>query len=385
MMEVEKTTSDKFYYLHRDYLGSILAITDSSGGIVEQRQFGAWGEVDKYRSGNSEIAFNHDTTLLNRGYTGHEHFMDVGLIHMNGRMYDAKLGRFISPDNYVQEPFNTQSFNRFGYGFNNPLKYIDPSGEFFWFVVAIAATFAVGNVIAHAIRGDIDNFWDALGYFVQGAIAGVAVGVAAIFVSSIPVVGAILKVGAGIKALTTATSIVSGLGHGIFTGDWSRLMNAAEIFIGNFYIDENKPFLVGIWEGVSRHTWQAPQTIIGYSVSQFKNTIGKVDRVDYFGGATFVTNENADKQNGVSIGNYININFRGEVDEGFDKFVLKTRLYQHEYGHYVQSQIFGLSYLFAVGIPSLHSAATSTEEEHHNRWYEKQANKYAANYLREHY
>ncbi len=91
--------------MHRDYLGSILAITDSGGNIVEQRHFGAWGEVDKFISDKSEIAFNHDTTLLNRGYTGHEHFMDVGLIHMNGRMYDAKLGRFISPDNFVQEPF----------------------------------------------------------------------------------------------------------------------------------------------------------------------------------------------------------------------------------------------------------------------------------------
>ena len=67
--------------------------------------------------------------MIGRGYTGHEHFFEVNLIHMNGRMYDANLGRFLSPDNYIQDPFNTQSYNRYGYVLNNPLKYVDPSGE----------------------------------------------------------------------------------------------------------------------------------------------------------------------------------------------------------------------------------------------------------------
>jgi len=110
-----------YHYLHRDYLGSILAITNSSATVLEHHQFGAWGSVDKFKKGSSELDFDSSTTLLNRGYTGHEHFMSVGLIHMNGRMYDAKLGRFLSPDNYVQEPFNTQSFNRYGYVWSNPL------------------------------------------------------------------------------------------------------------------------------------------------------------------------------------------------------------------------------------------------------------------------
>ena len=68
--------------------------------------------------------------MIGRGYTGHEHFFEVNLIHMNGRMYDANLGRFLSPDNYIQDPFNTQHYNRYGYVWNNPLKYVDPSGEF---------------------------------------------------------------------------------------------------------------------------------------------------------------------------------------------------------------------------------------------------------------
>lgn len=48
---------------------------------------------------------------------------------MNGRLYNAKLHRFLQPDNYVQDPSNTQNYNRYGYVLNNPLKYTDPSGE----------------------------------------------------------------------------------------------------------------------------------------------------------------------------------------------------------------------------------------------------------------
>jgi len=128
---IKKTGShpiNEYHYLHRDYQGSILAISDSDGAMVEKRQFGAWGTVDKFWSASGANSFGYDS-ILGRGYTGHEHFSSVGLIHMNGRMYDAKLGRFLSPDNFIQDPYNTQNYNRYGYVLNNPLKYNDPSGE----------------------------------------------------------------------------------------------------------------------------------------------------------------------------------------------------------------------------------------------------------------
>jgi RHS repeat-associated protein len=73
----------------------------------------------------SPFAGSHETE---RGYTGHEHFDTVGLIHMNGRVQDPTLGRFISADPLIQAPFNTQSHNRYSYVWNNPTSYIDPSG-----------------------------------------------------------------------------------------------------------------------------------------------------------------------------------------------------------------------------------------------------------------
>ena len=64
-----------------------------------------------------------------RGFTGHEHYAGLKVINMNGRLYDPVIARFFSPDNFVQAPEFTQSYNRYSYCLNNPLQYTDPSGE----------------------------------------------------------------------------------------------------------------------------------------------------------------------------------------------------------------------------------------------------------------
>jgi hypothetical protein len=56
---------------------------------------------------------------------------------MNARLYDPAVGRFLSPDPYVQSPDFTQNFNRYSYVLNNPLKYTDPDGEIVWFIPVI--------------------------------------------------------------------------------------------------------------------------------------------------------------------------------------------------------------------------------------------------------
>ncbi|OFY55964.1 MAG: hypothetical protein A2W93_05965 [Bacteroidetes bacterium GWF2_43_63] len=60
--------------------------------------------------------------------TGHEHLDKFALINMNGRVYDPIIGRFLSPDPYIQAPYFAQNFDRYSYVWNNPLKYVDPSG-----------------------------------------------------------------------------------------------------------------------------------------------------------------------------------------------------------------------------------------------------------------
>ncbi|AZA99733.1 hypothetical protein EG359_08945 [Chryseobacterium joostei] len=178
--------SEGIHYLHRDYQGTILAISGKDGKAEERRQFDPWGNLTYLEKDGKKIDLKKGAAdlFIERGYTGHEHFMQVGLIHMNGRMYDPKLHTFLSVDNYIQDPFNTQNYNRFGYVLNNPLMYMDPSGEIIWALVIAgaiigAATGAV-SYIGQAIQTG-DWSWgkfgmSILGGAIQGAIMG-AIGV----------------------------------------------------------------------------------------------------------------------------------------------------------------------------------------------------------------
>ena len=109
-------------YLHRDHLGSITAIVDS--GAIEVLSYDVFG---KRRDSSDWIGAAATPTEV-RGYTGHEHLDDVNMIHMNGRIYDSQLGRMASPDPVLQDPMNSQNYNRYSYVINNPLKYTDPTG-----------------------------------------------------------------------------------------------------------------------------------------------------------------------------------------------------------------------------------------------------------------
>lgn len=133
-IEIQRSNgSDSLHYLHRDHLGSVDRITDLNGNIVERNSYDAFG---KRRSGNWQpdyadaLLYNADVRVIDRGFTGHEHLDHVGLIHMNGRVYDPMLGRFLSADPNVQFPDSTQGTNRYTYVNNNPLSYTDPSGFF---------------------------------------------------------------------------------------------------------------------------------------------------------------------------------------------------------------------------------------------------------------
>ena len=127
--------STETLYMHRDALGSIDTVTDGAGKVVDRMGYDAFGQR-RYGSGlpaNYTLLNPSPVTDLfadktNRGFTGHEHIDEIGLIHMNGRVYDPELGRFLSADPFVQAPYNSQSFNRYSYVMNNPLAYTDPSG-----------------------------------------------------------------------------------------------------------------------------------------------------------------------------------------------------------------------------------------------------------------
>ena len=120
-------TDPDIRFLHRDRLGSLATITDEGGQDVQARGFDPFG---KPRDGDwaDRSPPTLGSAITDRGFTEHEHLDESQLIHMNGRVYDYNLGRFLSVDPFIQEPGNSQSLNPYSYIMNNPLAGTDPTG-----------------------------------------------------------------------------------------------------------------------------------------------------------------------------------------------------------------------------------------------------------------
>jgi RHS repeat-associated protein len=123
-------------YYSADHLGSVTAMSDDQGHVSatgsDPTMFGydPWG-ARRNPDGTAANPASFNLPLGHRQFTGHEQIPDVGLVNMNGRLYDPSLGRFLSPDPNVQFVADLQSYNRYSYAGNNPLRYTDPSG-YFW-------------------------------------------------------------------------------------------------------------------------------------------------------------------------------------------------------------------------------------------------------------
>lgn len=125
-------------YLFTDHLGSVDKIVNASGVLIQAMSFSAWGErrtpsdwnTFDWQAPAQQATIYQLSQYTSSGFTGHEMVDAFGIINMGGRIYDASLGRMLQADPFVQDPTNTQSFNRYTYVYNNPLSYTDPSGYF---------------------------------------------------------------------------------------------------------------------------------------------------------------------------------------------------------------------------------------------------------------
>ena len=151
-------------YAFTDNLGSITRLYTENGTEKFKAQYDPWGV---------QIVSKNDINFA-RGYCGHEMLNWFQLINMNGRMYDPVLGRFLSPDNYVQMPTSTQSFNRYSYCLNNSMKYVDTTGESWLLPIAIGAM--IGAYTGASIHSHTAAFWNWKSDAWKGAITGAYIG-----------------------------------------------------------------------------------------------------------------------------------------------------------------------------------------------------------------
>jgi len=173
-------------YFHTDHLGSIDAVTDDNAVVLARYAFDPFGA-------RTPLYGNFGATR--HGFTGHEELPEVGLIHMNGRVYDPTLGRFLSADPQIQAPFNLQSYNRYSYVLNNPLVFTDPSG-YSWFSKLMNSTVGKILTVVAVITISVLTYGAATPYFTSltgsafaggvlgGAVSGLASGFVGGFMGS---------------------------------------------------------------------------------------------------------------------------------------------------------------------------------------------------------
>ena len=185
-----------FNFLLKDHIGSTHTIANRFGNDINRMSFNAWGQRRHAPSLNDinnysiipigDVWTNNGLGIRSsieqsttRGFTGHEHFDQVGIIHMNGRIYDPTIGRFLQADPIIQDPYNTQSLNRYSYVMNNPLSFSDPTGYFrlkkggYETLLKVAVSIAITVVTSGAASGLITS--KAFAVVVAGGFASGAV------------------------------------------------------------------------------------------------------------------------------------------------------------------------------------------------------------------
>lgn len=321
------------YNIGRDYLGNITHIATSNGTLVAEYSYDPWGRLRDPETLEIYAAGEEPELFLGRGFTGHEHLTWFGLINMNARLYDPLLGRFLSPDPYVQAPDFTQNFNRYSYALNNPLRYTDVTGEF------------LGTIITTLIRLPIA--------IVKGVV--------------IPYFVSFNDPSKAGKMLDNAWKEFG-----------QRVANAAKIDAGLFAWDKHRTVAGNLFSYVSRFTWESKQTLLGNAVSHFRNNFWRTN-VEYYHGATLVNRYGHKNGWGMTLGPYIN-GYNLEADPQ------KERTFAHEYGHTKQSMVLGPLYLSLVGIPSIIGSVSDDIglSDHHREWYEIWSNQMSYNYFDRH-
>ncbi|MFN7651343.1 MAG: RHS repeat domain-containing protein [Acidobacteriota bacterium] len=118
-------------YLSTDHLGSTRLVSSETGAVISRRDLTPFGEVIPAGTGGrgGEFGAPAGTSIL---FTGKERDVETGLDYFGARYMSAAQGRFTSPDAPFadQDPVNPQSWNLYSYGRNNPLLYVDPTGNY---------------------------------------------------------------------------------------------------------------------------------------------------------------------------------------------------------------------------------------------------------------
>jgi RHS repeat-associated protein len=165
-----RLTDGKNQFYHPNHLGSASVITDQNGQRKEQIEYHPFGTYRDVGSPTGTYDYDAQFPDVNYTFTDQEDDDDLGLYNYGARLYDPVLGKFISPDSIVPYPDDPQTLNRYSYVNNNPLRYVDPEGQF---LIEIIVGAVLGAATSAIQGGDVDDILKgALIGAISGAVGG---------------------------------------------------------------------------------------------------------------------------------------------------------------------------------------------------------------------
>ena len=271
-------SGERLFYLYNDAFGSVESINDEKGVLLLKYAYTPFGfRTTSYSNVSADLQ-----PFLNLGFSSNDYIDDERLVFFKGRLYDSVFARFLSPDPFIQEPYNIQNLNRYSYSLNNPFKYNDPSGYFFsklWkiitnpkLIIAVIAAVATAGALAPvaASIGAAVTSSTIGASIVSGAVMGAGSGFTSSLILSDGNLNSALKgalvggisggIGAGIGAIgSSATKVFSDpsvklAGEAVFNGVKNRLSGK------NFFEGFDLALL-------SFGAGQAYQKIVGYDTT----------------------------------------------------------------------------------------------------------------------
>jgi RHS repeat-associated protein len=119
--------AERIRYVHTDALGSIRALTDEAGNVVERHDYLPFGE-----EWCGTAACGSTAPGQPRRFTGKERDVETGLDYFGARYLQPGMGRFTATDSRMsmgEATLNPQKWNRYTYALSNPFRYVDPDGR----------------------------------------------------------------------------------------------------------------------------------------------------------------------------------------------------------------------------------------------------------------
>jgi len=171
-MTVYGSTETNTYYALTDHLGTVTALADENGAIVESYEYDAWGNITVYDENDVEIAQSQYGNRFT--FQGREYSWSTGLYNFRARWYDPETGRWLSKD-----PIGISGgFNQYVFCGNNPVMFVDP-----WGFCEVESTkieiFGAGVAATLGAFGSVGVIWDTEGNFGLTFTGEVGVGVEA--------------------------------------------------------------------------------------------------------------------------------------------------------------------------------------------------------------